>query len=177
LDLFIEEFLEWGKVQTDPNFANYLVNEKGHLVLLDFGAVKDFSPSFRKLYLSLLESAYYRDDEKILFYGEELGLVHRTDNAEAIELFLRFLKDTLSYFHPEQNPVNFKNEAITKKLLETGWQLFKVQKISSPHSDMVFLHRKLGGLFSLLKEMEIEIDLTLFWKKIENKKGAVKRPL
>jgi len=32
-------------------------------------------------------------------------------------------------------------------------------------------------LFSLLKEMEIEIDLTLFWKKIENKKGAVKRPL
>jgi hypothetical protein len=32
----------------------------------------------------------------------------------------------------------------------------------------VFLHRKLGGLFSLLKEMEVEIDLSPFWEKIKN---------
>ncbi len=166
LDLFIDEFLLWGKVQTDPNFANYLVTADGTLVLLDFGAVKSFSPSFRKLYLALLFSAYEGDDEKILHYGEELGLVHRSDKKEAVALFGEFMREVLSYFHHEKNPVDFKNEAITGKLLVTGWKLFKEQRISSPHSDLVFLHRKLGGLFSLLKEMGLEIDLHEHWKKM-----------
>lgn len=167
LELFINEFLVWGKVQTDPNFANYLIDSDGKIILLDFGAVKTFDAGFRSLYVSLLEAGYRQEEEKILLYGEKLGLVNRTDREEAIRLFISFMKDVLSYFHEEKNPMNFSNEEITQRLLITGWKLFKEQRISSPHADLVFLHRKLGGLFSLLKEMKVEIDLHVFWKQIE----------
>lgn len=166
IDLFLQEFLLWGKVQTDPNFANYLITEDFKIVLLDFGAVKNFTGHFKTLYLSFLVAAYEARESDILDFGEQLGLVHSEDKKEAIELFSTFMKDLLSYFHEEKNPVDFKNEEMTKSLLTTGWKLFKEQRISSPHSDMVFLHRKLGGLFSLLKEMEVEIDLTPLWQKI-----------
>lgn len=166
IDLFLTEFLIWGKVQTDPNFANYLITEDYKIVLLDFGAVKNFTGHFRTLYLSFLISSYKADEVAILDFGEQLGLVHSDDKKEAIILFCQFMKEILSYFHDENNPVDFKNEELTKSLLVTGWKLFKEQRISSPHSDMVFLHRKLGGLFSLLKEMKVEIDLSPVWREI-----------
>lgn len=173
LELFIKEFLVWGKVQTDPNFANYLIDPEGGIILLDFGAVKSFAPEFRSLYLSLLEAGYRQDDEKILHFGEKLGLVSRSDRMEAVELFISFMKDVLSYFQEQKNPMNFNNEEITQRLLITGWKLFKEQRISSPHADLVFLHRKLGGLFSLLKEMKVVIDLNVFWKQIEESKTGI----
>ena len=167
LELFIDEFFLMGKVQTDPNFGNYLIKDNLQIVLLDFGAVKDFNSDFRLDYFNLLDASYNGNKDKILLFGEKLGLVNRSDRLEAVNLFVSFMKDVLSYFHAEINPVDFKKEEITKKLLETGWKLWKEQRISSPHSDLVFLHRKLGGLFSLLKEMEVEIDLSPFWEKIK----------
>lgn len=167
LDLFISEFFLYGRVQTDPNFANYLVGENEKIILLDFGAVKVFEKEFRTQYFNLLSASYDQDDYKILIYGEALGLVDRADTKLAVQLFVGFMKDVMSYFHQEKNPMDFKNEEITKKLMEAGWKLWKEQRISRPNSNLVFLHRKLGGLFSLLKEMQIQIDLYPFWEKIQ----------
>ena len=44
----MREIFVWGEMQTDPNFGNYLVrisdneNEIDKLVLLDFGAIRQF---------------------------------------------------------------------------------------------------------------------------------------
>jgi predicted unusual protein kinase regulating ubiquinone biosynthesis (AarF/ABC1/UbiB family) len=174
LELFIIEFFSLGLVQTDPNFANYLVKENNQIVLLDFGATKEFSKDFQTLYFNLLNSAYQKDLKNILIYGEKLGLVDRKDNFEAIKLFENFLIDVLSFFRKENNPMDFSNENITSRLLENGWKLFQAQKISRPDSNLVFLHRKLGGLFSVLKESKIQMDLYPFWLLIveaNTKKG------
>jgi hypothetical protein len=69
----------------------------------------------------------------------------------------------MSFFRIENNPMDFSNEEITTRLFETGWKLWKKQKISSPNSNLVFLHRKLGGLFALLKESKITINLHPKW--------------
>lgn len=167
LDLFIKEFFVLGTVQTDPNFANYLIKENNQIALLDFGATKKFSQEFRSLYFELLQSAYDKNSHDIIFYGSKLGLVDRKDNEEAIELFVSFMIDVMSFFRKENNPMDFSNEEITNRLLETGWKLWKKQKISSPNSNLVFLHRKLGGLFSLLKESKVKMDLYDKWIDIE----------
>jgi predicted unusual protein kinase regulating ubiquinone biosynthesis (AarF/ABC1/UbiB family) len=168
LDLFIEEFFQIGFVQTDPNFANYLVTENNQIVLLDFGATKEFKKDFRDLYFSLLKSSYEKNTQKILDHGERLGLIDRKDNEEAVNLFVDFMIDVMSFFRPENNPIDFSNEIITKRLFENGWALWKKQRISVPNSNLVFLHRKLGGLFSLLKESKISIDLYPMWEKIKS---------
>jgi hypothetical protein len=52
--LTLRELFEFGLVQTDPNFANYLYDAaSGRIVLLDFGATKPVAPElvaqFRRL--------------------------------------------------------------------------------------------------------------------------------
>lgn len=168
LDLFIKEFFKIGLVQTDPNFSNYLVKSNNQIVLLDFGATKEFNTHFRDLYFSLLKASYHKNTQDILHFGEMLGLVDRKDNQEAVDSFVVFMTEVTSFFRLENNPIDFANEKITKRLFENGWTLWKKQRISVPNSNLVFLHRKLGGLFSLLKESKISIDLHSMWKKIEH---------
>jgi predicted unusual protein kinase regulating ubiquinone biosynthesis (AarF/ABC1/UbiB family) len=50
LELLFLEFFEWGAVQTDPNFGNFLYRpETGQLVLLDFGACNFYTKKFRRI--------------------------------------------------------------------------------------------------------------------------------
>ena len=135
-----------------PNFANYLVKSNNQIVLLDFGATKDFKKDFREIYFSLLKASYDKNAEDIIKYGELLGVIDRKDNSEAIDFFVIFMTDVMSFFRKENNPIDFSDEKITKRLFENGWSLWKKQRISVPNSNLVFLHRKIGGLFSLLKE-------------------------
>lgn len=166
LELFIKEFLELRTVQTDPNFANYLITDDDRIVLLDFGATLEFSSSFIDEYTLLLIAAYEHDRKNILKYGEKFGLIYEKDNLEAQNIFEDFLKDVFDQFKPENNPVNFKNSGLTSRLMEKGWNLWKKQRISNPHSDLLFLHRKIGGLFSLLRESGVNINLSLLWPQI-----------
>ena len=62
LDLFIREFLEFKKVQTDPNFSNYLINKDNQIILLDFGAVKEYDLEFIKKYVALLKASYEKNN-------------------------------------------------------------------------------------------------------------------
>ncbi len=168
VELFVLEFLKFKNVQTDPNFANYLINDKEQIVLLDFGAVKEFKDDFIVIYYMLLKAAYLSDSSMLIKYGEKLGLVSSKESEEVKKIFTSFMITTLSLFHPEKNPVDFKNNDIAKELLLLGWELWRKQKISAPDSNMVFLHRKVGGLFSLLKEVNAKINLVNIWKMIES---------
>ncbi|MFZ5560144.1 MAG: ABC1 kinase family protein [Pseudomonadota bacterium] len=67
LDICCREVFEWGEIQTDPNFGNYLVRlaEKDgapdRIVLLDFGAVRDFPDDLLELARKLTCAAFYKD--------------------------------------------------------------------------------------------------------------------
>jgi predicted unusual protein kinase regulating ubiquinone biosynthesis (AarF/ABC1/UbiB family) len=168
VELFVLEFFKFKNVQTDPNFANYLINKNDQIVLLDFGAVKEFKNDFIVVYYKLLKAAYLSNPAMVLKYGEQLGLVSNKESEEVKKIFTSFMITTLSLFHPEKNPVDFKNNEIAKELLRLGWELWRKQKISAPDSNMVFLHRKVGGLFSLLKEVDAKINLVNIWEMIES---------
>jgi len=55
LDLYFNEFFNWALVQTDSNLANFLVHESAgggpELVLLDFGASREYSDDFIRNYI------------------------------------------------------------------------------------------------------------------------------
>lgn len=69
LDICCREVFEWGEIQTDPNFGNYLVRlgekegDTDSIVLLDFGAVRDFPDDMLALARKLSRAAFYKDRE------------------------------------------------------------------------------------------------------------------
>ena len=72
LDICCREVFEWGEIQTDPNFGNYLVrladspDQADRIVLLDFGAVRDFPDDLLELARRLSRAAFYRDRGRML---------------------------------------------------------------------------------------------------------------
>ena len=57
LELALREVFDWGLVQTDPNFANYLYSPHSKRIqLLDFGATRDYDPQLRTALNRLLSA-------------------------------------------------------------------------------------------------------------------------
>lgn len=72
LEICCREVFEWGEMQTDPNFGNYLVrlgdgeSRPDQIILLDFGAVRDFPEDLLSLARKLTKAAFYRDKPAML---------------------------------------------------------------------------------------------------------------
>ena len=67
IEIMMQEIFVWGEMQTDPNFGNYLVRisdskpEIDKLVLLDFGAIRQFDTALLTIARALLRAGYRHD--------------------------------------------------------------------------------------------------------------------
>jgi len=158
------EFYEFGFVQTDPNFGNYFVQEKPlKLILLDFGSTKSYSKKFIKNYKNLLNVMKTGDNEKILESYYEAGMLYEHESDETKNKLIEMLEVSVEPFTPEAQPFNFADPAYSQRSRDTVGAFASSLKYTPPPKDLIFLHRKLGGVFNLLKNIDIELDLTNYW--------------
>ena len=76
LRLCLRELFEFGTMQTDPNWSNFLYDQvTGKIVLLDFGATQRYSRSFTLKYLRLLQAAAQDDTSGMLKHSKDLGFL------------------------------------------------------------------------------------------------------
>lgn len=81
-----------GVYHADPHPGNVLVRADGALILLDFGAVAELSPSMRDGIPEFLEGVLRRDTEAIVKALRKMGFLSRTSN-EAVS------QRIIEYFH------------------------------------------------------------------------------
>jgi aarF domain-containing kinase len=166
LDLYCHEFFQWGLVQTDPNFGNYLVRDNSQLVLLDFGATQEFAPEFVQNYRGVLQSFATMNDEKIIQASIDFNLLDARESRETQIHYANFMKISIEPFSPHLQPFAFHSEDYTKRSLELGRKFTSSLRYSPPPKHILFLHRKLGGIFNLLRKMQVSLDLTDYWEKM-----------
>lgn len=165
LDLYCREFFDWGLVQTDPNFGNFLV--RGHqLVLLDFGATLTYDQTFIESYKNLLRSFSSFDDDQIIKASIDFKLLDPRESTETKQNYVRFMKNTLEPFLPHKQPFRFNDPDYTQRSVAAGRKFTTSLKYSPPPKHIIFLHRKLGGIFNLLRKMEVQMNLTPYWEKM-----------
>ena len=167
LDLYCKEFFEWGLVQTDPNFGNFLVQtDPLKLVLLDFGAALAYTSEFRREYVALLQTLATLDRQKIVRAFVDFGLMDPRESDEAKELFFELLTLSLEPFQPSKQPFKFKDDDYAKRSREVGQRFTQSLKYTPPPRKILFLHRKLGGIFQLLKKMDVQLDVSPYWNRM-----------
>jgi len=166
LNLYIKEFFENQFVQTDPNPANFLINKSGQLVLLDFGATLKYTKKFENDYRSLLKTVFQKNDPAILEKLIELGFVSDKESDSTKKDFVEFMKISALPFEEGQQPFEFSKTDYSNEVRGMALDLSKKLKFSAPPKNIIFLHRKLGGIFLLLKKLEVKIDLTPFREMI-----------
>ena len=160
LELLFREFFEFGVVQTDPNFANYRYDAGSErLVLLDFGATRVY-PRDRMAELRGLMSAALADDlEGVARAATVLGYLGADDASErrlALAELFRLVVEPAR----ERGPYDFGRSDLTLRLRDSSYVLaFDQGHWRPPPPDMIFLHRKLAGLFLLCARLRARVDV------------------
>ncbi|NUN05184.1 MAG: hypothetical protein HUU57_05425 [Bdellovibrio sp.] len=175
LELYVMEFFIWGFVQTDPNPGNFLIRENPQLeiVALDFGASKFYPVEFREQYVDLLKSVQYASTTATVDKAIAFGLLDPRESQTAKNIFVDLMKLGMSPFFSKTqgSKFNFKEDEFLKNNSHLSRQLMQNLKYSPPPHKLIFLHRKLGGIFALLRKLEVELNLEEYWELIAHTKA------
>jgi aarF domain-containing kinase len=172
LDLYFHEFFAWGLVQTDPNMANFLVRETGpqpELVLLDFGATRRYSNEFIRDYIRLLQLAAEGKSILLKEHAIQFGLLDYRESSSAFSAFEQTLRTAIQPFFTDssgKNEFDFSNTEHAMNSQKAAKVLANELVYSPPPYSLVFLHRKLGGVYSVLNNLEVTLDISSYWQKM-----------
>lgn len=174
--LFCLEFVEWGFVQTDPNFANYHVRDQtDQLVCLDFGATLEYDKIFRQGYADLLLRLSHGNATDVFEAAVQFGLLSEKENRETQIAFKEMIQVSLEPFNSKKQPFDFSNKDFEKRTREVNYRFSRQLRYSAPPHKILFLHRKLGGVFNLVKRLDVQLDLLPYWDWMTGKSANTKR--
>jgi len=174
-DLFLTEFFGWGMVQTDPHFGNYRVRSgpqgRDQLVLLDFGATRRYRRPFVRAYGEIVAGAVARDRERIFRGSRRIGLAVEGLPDEAFEAFALMCETIVEPFRgPEDGAVpkrlltaqghyRFGASDLPMRVAQTAARNALSVHFRVPPREIVFLHRRLSGVFVGLAALDAELSL------------------
>ena len=157
--LLFKEIFHFRLVQTDPNFANYRFNlQTNQLVLLDFGACRDYSETvsdgYRLLFRALLQqqpALQLQALQQIGYFSAEI----KPEQQQAVMSLVSLAAEPL-----QQDSFDFASSDLPSRMRDAGLQLsMKLQYWHTPPVDALFLHRKMAGLFLLAKTLKAKVPI------------------
>jgi len=173
LDLYQVEFFRMGLVQTDPNFSNfYFRPEERKIVLLDFGATRAYDAAFRADYVELLKLMRDGTDAALLEKSVAMALVNPSESRECLEAYVSMLRLSVEPFNPRRQPFAFADADYSNEVRGATMAFTGKIRVSEPPRQLIFLHRKLGGVFSLLKTIDARLDLLPYWERLSTAQAA-----
>lgn len=175
LELFLTEFFDWHMVQSDPHFGNYRIRPgKGgapdRIVLLDFGATRIFSRAFVEGYSQIVEGALQRDHEQIYTGAKAIGLMPAEIPRSVVSAFSKMCEQIVEPFSGPGHPDLPKHLLTPEGAYRWGdsdlpMRVGRLAALSSmtvhfrlPPREIVFLHRRLAGVFIMLAQLRCELD-------------------
>ncbi len=158
--LFFRELFECQLVQTDPNFANYQYDqESGKIVLLDFGATREYSEEMALGYRKLMSAGYSRNKQQLEDAVFEIGLLKVGLPKNVKELILDICMDACEPLNFE-GEYNFAESQLALRMRDKSMSLgYDKSYAHTPPINCIFLHRKLGGLFLLAIKLKASVNI------------------
>ena len=158
--LLMREVFEFQCVQTDPNFANYRYQrDTGRMVLLDFGATRRYARNSTEAFRRLLIAGLREDRAAISDAALAVGYFQ----PETLPRHRALLTDLIAQAcEPlrHQGAYDFAASDLAVRLRDAGWQLGADRDFwGSPPVDVLFLHRKVGGLYLLAAKLKARVNV------------------
>lgn len=175
LELYFIELFQLGMMQTDPHFGNYRVrlSEDGapdRLVLLDFGAVRKFPKSFLRPYYKMVSGAFRRDRALILEGAQAMGFTQEGDSPELLNHFAELCIMISEPFHSKD--YDWAGSDLPKRVTAQGARMAMSFKLRAPPREVVFLDRKMGGIFIILSVLRARFDAAASFEKYQTEQPS-----
>lgn len=160
LRLALHEVFDWGMVQTDPNFANYLyASETRRIQLLDFGATRDYPDQQRDALRTLLGACIDGDDADLASAAHRVGYLDPADPPgyrDSIVALLRAATEPVR----ASGDYAFARTDLARRMRDIVAEMRLREKFTRmPPANVLFLHRKLGGLYLLLTRLRATLPV------------------
>jgi len=177
LEIAVREIFEWGEMQTDPNFGNYLVRlgdgatVQDKIVLLDFGAIRQFDANLLKVARNLIEAGYHHDASKMVNamtgyeFFDAMPLSIKPDMAKV------FLLATEAFSSPLNNPdlpagvmdehlrYDWKKSQLHSRVMQRASKSMASRYFSIPPKEFMFISRKFIGAYTFMTVIEAKTNV------------------
>ncbi|GAB3274563.1 ABC1 kinase family protein [Parahaliea aestuarii] len=171
LELFFLEVYQWGELQTDPNFGNYLIaTGRGgdELVLLDFGSVLAPDDDFLLHLGNAISAGMARDREALTESLVGLGCLREDSSDVARDTFAEFCCQLLEPLEdPALLPPQYLNRrgeyrwghsALLRRVGRQAAGSAATRHFSAPGGDFALIARKLTGVFTFIAVLGAEFN-------------------
>lgn len=176
LELFFCELYDWGLLQTDPNFGNYLLDlddrrkrvAQDQLALLDFGSVLDCSPDFLYHLRHTIAASQRGDDTAIVDGLIGLGCLQPDASEEGRRMFADFCLHLLEPLRPpDKLPPEYLNEQgeycwgrsrLMKRAGKQAAASATSRHFTTPSRDFALIARKLTGVFNFIAVLDAQFN-------------------
>jgi len=174
LELFFCELYQWGLLQTDPNFGNYLIRlnnsaqVRDELVLLDFGSVLECDSGFLSHFGNAILAGQEGDRPLLVKSLIGLGCLHDNSAEEAKNSFSKFCEQLLEPLRPpEKLPREFLNKQgeycwgksqLLRRAGKNAANSAASLQFAVPSRDFAMIARKLTGVFTFIAVLNAEFN-------------------
>jgi predicted unusual protein kinase regulating ubiquinone biosynthesis (AarF/ABC1/UbiB family) len=160
IGLVLRELLDWGLMQTDPNFANYRWQpETQRIVLLDFGATRIVPAAVAAGYGGLLAAGLAGDGDGVRDAAIAVGFL----GTAAAERHRPLIDTMIGIILEELNrpgPFDFGDRAFVGIVREQGMEVARDRASwHLPPADALFVQRKISGTALLAARLKARVDI------------------
>ena len=176
IEIMLQEIFTWGEMQTDPNFGNYLIrvseNEDtiDQVVLLDFGAIRQFDDHLLSIARSLLQAGFYHDFDAMVASMHGYPFLDNMSDAVRSDMAKVFLTATEPFSLPElnddmpdeliddNNRYNWADSHLHQRIMKQASQAMQSTEFSLPPKELMFISRKFIGAYTFLTVLDARTD-------------------
>ncbi|EPQ30907.1 uncharacterized protein PFL1_01805 [Pseudozyma flocculosa PF-1] len=168
LNLSLSELFRFRLMQTDPNWTNFLYNERnGKLQLIDFGATREYSKEFMDDWLKMLQAAIRGNHDECVQWSRKVGYL----TGEESERMERAHVDSMialgePFRDGSPDPYPFESQTITDRV-KAQIPLMLKERLTPPPEETYSLNRKLSGAFLLCARLKARVSCRGLFKSIE----------
>lgn len=166
--LCLMEIAQFKYMQTDPNWANFLYNEKTKkLELLDFGAARGYDDEFIQDYIGVLRAAIKGDRKGCEDYSIKLGYLTGLESEAMLNAHIDSILVLGEPFSQKNNhqEFDFANQTITDRVRENIGLMLN-ERLTPPPEETYGLHRKLSGAFLLCSRLKAKVPCQQLFEEI-----------